>query len=139
MRIEVAANVGNERRGRMEMGRDRGERTDSFGDWRSGPRPETSEGEQRGGFSRDGGFNREGGFSRDGMRGGERGERGDRGFGRDNRDSGFNRDGRDRNNRDKDDDRGSNWRDGERANRDQDRGKFVYMSIKKKMKFIEIE
>ncbi|KAJ8952714.1 hypothetical protein NQ318_021032 [Aromia moschata] len=104
IRIEVAANSESDRRrGRMDMGRDRGDRSESFGDWRSGPRTETSDSDRRGGFGRE----NNGGFSRDNMRGGDReertfsrdnmrgGDRDERSFNRDNmreRDSGFSRD-----------------------------------------------
>ncbi|KAJ8934399.1 hypothetical protein NQ314_013440 [Rhamnusium bicolor] len=142
IRIEVAANSENDRRrGRMDMGRERGDRSESsFGDWRSGPRSETSDSDRRGGFNRD----REGGFNRDNMRGGERedrsfnrdnmrgGEREDRTFSRDNmrdRDSGFNRDrdnkeGFNRRERDGLDDRPGGWRDQERGGFTRERGNF---------------
>lgn len=144
MRIEVASNMDNDRRrtGRMDIGRDRGDRSESSGDWRSGPRAEPqSDNDRRGGFGRDregggfgreregGGFGREreGGFTREGMR---NPDRDDRNFSRDNmRDGGGFRDrdgGRDssfRRDRDGPDDRLSNWRDGERPNRDMDRDK----------------
>nr|UOA02784.1 eukaryotic translation initiation factor 4B [Monochamus saltuarius] len=171
IRIEVSANTDDRRRGRMDMGRDRMDRGESTGDWRSGPRVEVSNGDRRGGFNRDrdgGGFNRdnmrgereEKSFSRDNMREREeksfsrdnmRGEREERSFSRDNmrgsdrddkgfrdntrdggfnrdrdntRDGGFNRDNRDGFRRDRDglDDKQGAWREGERFNRDQDRG-----------------
>ncbi|KAG5878269.1 hypothetical protein JTB14_025857 [Gonioctena quinquepunctata] len=152
MRIEVASMENDRRRGgRMDMGRDRGgDRMDSFGDWRSGPRVESNEGDRRGGG---GGFNRDrerdgGSFTRDNMRGGEREERSfnrdnmrdssnrdhGRDFGRDRdhgRDFGRDRDGNRDGNRDgfrsarESDDRPGAWRDGDRSNRDQDRGGFT--------------
>ncbi|XP_023030394.1 uncharacterized protein isoform X2 [Leptinotarsa decemlineata] len=127
IRIEVASNMDNDRRrgGRMEMGRDRGERSESFGDWRSGPRTETNDNDRRGGsYNRDrdgGGFTRDrdgGSFNRDNMRGGDREERS---FSRENmrdRDHGRDRDNF-RSARESDDKPGA-WRNGER-NRDQDR------------------
>ncbi|CAH1282921.1 unnamed protein product [Diabrotica balteata] len=146
MRIEVASNMDNDRRrGRMDMNRDRQQdRSDSFGDWRSGPRaPSDSMDNRRTGFNRDrdgggggGGFTREGmrdrdekSFTREGMR--------DRDYGRDrdNRDFGRDRDSNRDFNRDRDsnrdsyrkdiDDRPGGWRDGDRQNkddRDRDRG-----------------
>jgi translation initiation factor 4B len=78
IRIEIATDYDNDKRrgGRMDMNRDRSGRSDSsMGDWRSGPRQESTDTERRG-FSRDGdterrGFSRDGdterrGFSRDG-------------------------------------------------------------------------
>lgn len=138
MRIEVASNMDNDRRraGRMDIGRDRGDRGESSGDWRSGPRVEpTADNERRSGFNRDRdgfGREREGGFTREGMR---NPDREDRAMTRDNmrEGGGFNRDrdggGRDssfRRDRDGQDDRLTNWRDGERpireTDRDRDRG-----------------
>ncbi|KAJ8921632.1 hypothetical protein NQ315_010541 [Exocentrus adspersus] len=151
IRIEVSANTDDRRRGRMDIGRDRIDRGESTGDWRSGPRTEVSNGDRKSGFGRDrdrdvGNITRDGmrgereerNFSRDNMRGDReeksfsrdnmRGDRDDRGFSRDNmrdRDSGFNRD-RDsrefRRDRDGSDDKPGAWREGERFNRDQDRG-----------------
>lgn len=135
MKIEVASSMDNDRRrpGRMEIGRDRSDRGESSGDWRSGPRAEpVSSNERRSGFNkdRDGGSGfgreREGGFTREGMR---NPERDDRNFGRDNmrEGGGFNRDregGRDssfRRDREGQDDRITNWRNGDRPNRDMDR------------------
>lgn len=134
MRIEVASSMDNDRRrtGRMDIGRDRSDRGESSGDWRSGPRAEpVIDSDRRSGFNRDresGGFGREreGGFTREGMR---NPDREDRSFNRDNmRDGGgFNRDrdgGRDssfRRDRDVQDDRLSNWRDGDRTNKEMDR------------------
>lgn len=128
MRIEVASNMENDRRrgGRMDMNRDRQtDRSDSFGDWRAGPRAADMD-DRRSGYSRD----REGGggsFTREGMR-----ERDDKTFTREGmRDRDSNRDyGRDRdNNRDfgrdsnrdyrrDNDDRSGGWRDGDRQNND---------------------
>lgn len=129
MRIEVASSMDNDRRrtGRMDIGRDRSDRSESSGDWRSGPRAEPAmENERRSGFNRDrdrdSGFGREreGGFTREGMRNPD-----DRNFSRDNmRDGGgFGRD-RDssyRRDREGQDDRLTNWREGDRPNRDMDR------------------
>lgn len=131
MRIEVASSMDSDRRrtGRMDIGRDRSDRGESTGDWRSGPRAEpTVDNERRSGFNRerDSGFGREreGGFTREGMR---NPDREDRSFNRDGmregggltrdggRDSSFRRD------REGQDDRSSNWRDGDRPNRDTDR------------------
>lgn len=121
------------RSGRMDIGRDRSDRGESSGDWRSGPRAEpVVDNDRRSGFNRDrerdgGNFGREreGGFTREGMR---NPDRDDRNFSRENRDGGgFNRDrdgGRDssfRRERDGQDDRLTNWRDGDRPNRDMDR------------------
>lgn len=135
----------------MDMGRDRMDRGESTGDWRSGPRTEVSNGDRRGGFNRDregGGFNREGmrgereerSFNRDNMRG----EREERSFSRDNmrgtdrddkgysrdRDGGYNRDrdNKDGFRRDKDgsDDKPGGWREGERFNKD-DRGEYLHL------------
>ncbi|CAG9858760.1 unnamed protein product [Phyllotreta striolata] len=139
MRIEVASNMDGDRRrgGRMDMNRDRPDRSDGFSDWRSGPRQTESNQDDRdrrgggGGFNRDrdrdggGSFTREGmrernndenrSFTREGMR--------DRDYGRDsNRDS-FNR----RENKEDRDDRPGAWREGERMNKDvdnRDRGGF---------------
>ncbi|XP_018320447.1 eukaryotic translation initiation factor 4B [Agrilus planipennis] len=97
IRIEVATSLDNDkqRRGRNDMNRDRIERGDTGGDWRSGPR-----GSDFSDFSRDreGGFNRDrdggGGFNRDreGGAGFNRDREGGGGFSRDrDRDGGFNR------------------------------------------------
>ncbi|XP_018578124.1 eukaryotic translation initiation factor 4B [Anoplophora glabripennis] len=159
IRIEVSANTDDRRRGRMDMGRDRMDRGEFTGDWRSGPRVEASNDDRRGGFNS--GFNRdnmrgereERSFSRDNMRGEReersfsrdimRGDREERSFTRDNmrgsdrddrgyrdntrdRDGGFgrDRDNRDgfRRDRDGSDDKQGGWREGERFNKDQDRG-----------------
>lgn len=132
IRIEVASSQDGDRRrgGRMEMGRDRGDRPEvSTGDWRSGPRSEVDM-ERRpmgGGFSRDS-RDREGdksGAWRDGSdrptfrddkfsRDGER-----RGFDRDGDRGGFDRDG-DRRGYDRDGDRRGFDRDGERRGFDRD-------------------
>ncbi|XP_060523747.1 eukaryotic translation initiation factor 4B [Cylas formicarius] len=116
IRIEVAANVDNDRRrgGRMgDMGRSDRNPSDSFGDWRSGNRS-SDQGDER----RVSSFTREGmRDSRDVGRDRDRGFNRDRDFGRD-RDSGFGR------NRDQDDRPGA-WRDGDRSkdvDRDRDRG-----------------
>lgn len=133
MRIEVATNSDNDRRrgGRMDMGRDRSDRPEFTGDWRSGARPEASNmDERRGGYGRD----RDSGFSRDRdrdsgfSRGGDKEERT---FTREGmRDSGSNRDrdNRDafRSNRDAPDDRPGGWREGERNNRDYDKGELFH-------------
>ncbi|XP_056647204.1 eukaryotic translation initiation factor 4B-like [Diorhabda sublineata] len=121
MRIEVASNMENDRRrgGRMDMNRDRQtDRSDSFPDWRSGPRTSEMD-DRRSGYNRDrdGGG---GGFTREGMR-----DRDDKSFTREGmRDRESNRDyGRDReSNRDSyrrdNDDRSGGWRDGDRQNND---------------------
>lgn len=57
IRIEIATNLDNDRRrgGRMDNNRDRSDRSETSGDWRSGPRIEPAEPER----SRGGGFNRD--------------------------------------------------------------------------------
>jgi translation initiation factor 4B len=113
IRIEIATDYDNDKRrgGRMDMNRDRSGRSDSsMGDWRSGPRQESTDTERRG-FSRDGDTERRG-FSRDGDT-----ER--RGFSRDSDTErrGFSRD-RDR----EDSSSSSTWRDGDRrSSREPDR------------------
>ncbi|RZB84918.1 RRM 1 and/or eIF-4B domain containing protein [Asbolus verrucosus] len=91
IRIEVATDYDNDKRrsGRMDMSRDRSGRSDvSMGDWRSGPRQETSDMERRG-FSRDRERDDSSSTWRDGDRRSNRDP--DRGFNRDS-DRNFNRD-----------------------------------------------
>lgn len=142
----MSSNTDDRRRGRMDMGRDRMDRGETTGDWRSGPRVEAPNGRGGGGGGgfgreREGGFNREreGGFGRDGPRGEERvfnregmrdsrdnrdsreGGFGNREGGFGNREGGYGRDSSFR--REPTDDKPGAWR--EERSKDQDRGECV--------------